>query len=157
MRGSSSCPATAARTVSMCWTRSNVSPSRSMYSSSTPSVYGSLEPNAWSRTLPPAGKPDPLPVIEGGISASVMPGRYLRSLQEESAGRRSLGQDRVCLDLDEPAWVDESGHDDVRVGRPDRAEHFAVRAGDLLEDVGARCVDPGPDDVLGPSACLREC
>ena len=32
-------------TVSMCWTRSNVSGSRSMYSSSTPSVNGSLWPN----------------------------------------------------------------------------------------------------------------
>src|SRR3954466_10119783 len=44
--GSSSCPATAASTVSMCCTRSNVSASRSMYSSSTPSVYGSLLPKA---------------------------------------------------------------------------------------------------------------
>jgi hypothetical protein len=40
----------------MCWTRSNVLESRSMYSSSTPSVYGSPLPNAWSRTLPPAAK-----------------------------------------------------------------------------------------------------
>ena len=53
MLASSSWPATAASTVSMCWTRSNVSPSSSMYSSSTPSVYGSPWPNAWSRTLPP--------------------------------------------------------------------------------------------------------
>ena len=72
IRGSSSWPATAASTVSMCWTRSNVSASRSMYSSSTPSVYGSLWPNAWSSTLPPGGKLEPLPVIEGGMSESVM-------------------------------------------------------------------------------------
>jgi hypothetical protein len=37
-----------------------------MYSSSTPSVYGSLAPNAWSSTLPPSAKRLPLPVIEGG-------------------------------------------------------------------------------------------
>src|ERR671922_234175 len=61
---SSSCPEIAASTVSMCWTRSNVSPSRSMYSSSTPSVYGSPLPKRWSRTLPPAAKP--LAVIEAG-------------------------------------------------------------------------------------------
>ena len=73
IRGSSSWPATAASTVSMCWTRSNVSPSSSMYSSSTPSVYASLAPNAWSSTLPPGGKCEPLPVIEGGISESLMP------------------------------------------------------------------------------------
>jgi len=35
-----------------------------MYSSSTPSVYGSLWPNLWSRTLPPAAKL--LLVIEAG-------------------------------------------------------------------------------------------
>src|SRR5881396_786510 len=66
MTGSSSWPATAASTVSMCCTRSNVSPSSSMYSSSTPSVYGSLWPNAWSSTLPPGAKRAPLPVIDGG-------------------------------------------------------------------------------------------
>jgi hypothetical protein len=53
---SSSCPTTEARTVSMCWTRSKVCGSRSMYSSSTPSVYGSPLPNAWSSTLPPSAK-----------------------------------------------------------------------------------------------------
>jgi hypothetical protein len=37
-----------------------------MYSSSTPSVYGSLLPNAWSSTLPSRAKPAPLPVIEAG-------------------------------------------------------------------------------------------
>ncbi len=64
--GSSSCPATAASTVSMCWTRSKVSPSSSMYSSSTPSVYGSLWPNAWSKTLPPGANRAPFPVIDEG-------------------------------------------------------------------------------------------
>ena len=48
----------------MCWTRSNVSPSRSMYSSSTPSVYGSDLPNVWSSTLPPSIAP--FPVIDEG-------------------------------------------------------------------------------------------
>ena len=62
--GSSSCPAMAPSTASTCWTRSSVSPSRSMYSSSTPSVYGSPVPKLWSSTLPPG--PKPLPVIDGG-------------------------------------------------------------------------------------------
>ena len=48
----------------MCWTRSNDVPSSSWYSSSTPSVYGSLWPNVWSSTLRPrAGPSEPLPVI----------------------------------------------------------------------------------------------
>ena len=64
IRGSSSWPEIACSTVSMCWTRSNVSPSRSMYSSSTPSVYGSDCPKVWSSTLPPWTAP--LPVIELG-------------------------------------------------------------------------------------------
>src|SRR4051794_39163973 len=64
MRGSSSWPATAASTVSMCWTRSSVSPSSSMYSSSTPSVYGSPLPKLWSSTLPPSA--NPVPMISGG-------------------------------------------------------------------------------------------
>ncbi len=51
-------------TVSMCWTRSNVSGSRSMYSSSTPSVNGSPTPNLCSSTLPPSAKLSP--VIDGG-------------------------------------------------------------------------------------------
>jgi hypothetical protein len=37
-----------------------------MYSSSTPSVYGSLWPKAWSSTLPPGANRPPLPVIEAG-------------------------------------------------------------------------------------------
>ena len=61
---SSSWPATAARNVSMCWTRSKLSGSSSMYSSSTPSVYGFVLPNAWSRTLPPAANP-PAVMLEG--------------------------------------------------------------------------------------------
>src|SRR5579859_7129375 len=94
MRGSSSCPATAASTVSMCWTRSRVSLSRSMYSSSTPSVYGSLVPKAWSSTLPPGGNSEPFPVIEGGISEPLMRGRYLPCLQEESAGPARRAESR---------------------------------------------------------------
>src|SRR4029078_13626535 len=65
MRGSSSWPLTSERTLWMCCTRSNVSASRSMSSSSTPSVYGSLAPYLWSSTLPPCGKLLPLPVIDG--------------------------------------------------------------------------------------------
>ena len=38
--------------------------SRSMYSSSTPRVYRSPFPKAWSRTLPPAAKPLPV-MLEG--------------------------------------------------------------------------------------------
>jgi hypothetical protein len=56
----------------MCCTRSKVSLSSSMYSSSTPRVYGSLVPKAWSRTLPPGGNCEPLPVIDGGIRESLM-------------------------------------------------------------------------------------
>jgi len=37
-----------------------------MYSSSTPSVYGSLWPNAWSKTLPPGANRAPFPVIYEG-------------------------------------------------------------------------------------------
>ena len=40
------CPATPATTVSMCWTRSKVLPSRSMNSSTTPSVNGRRAPDA---------------------------------------------------------------------------------------------------------------
>ena len=54
----------AVSTVSTCWTRSKVSGSRSMYSSSTPSVNGGVEPKRWSSTLPPSAKP--LPVIDAG-------------------------------------------------------------------------------------------
>ena len=54
----------------MCWTRSNEVPSSSWYSSSTPSVYGSLCPNVWSSTLArEPGVPElPLPVMSAGIS-----------------------------------------------------------------------------------------
>ena len=48
MTDSSSLPSTAASTVSMCCTRSNVVASSSMYSSSTPSVYGSPAPKRCS-------------------------------------------------------------------------------------------------------------
>src|SRR4029077_19231677 len=124
MRGSSSCPATAARTVSMCCTRSKVSPSSSMNSSSTPSVYGSLAPNAWSSTLPPGGKLEPLPVIEGGIRESLMPGRYPAGLQEESVSRASFGKERVRLDLDLPRRVEQPGDDEHRRRGQDRAEQL---------------------------------
>src|ERR1700751_3409386 len=134
MRGSSSWPATAASTVSMCWTRSKVSPSRSMYSSSTPSVYGSLAPNAWSSTLPPGGKLEPLPVIDGGMSESFMRGPYPAGLQEESAGwarqRASFGKERFRLDLDLPRGVEHAGDDEHRRRGKDRIEQLAVRTSD---------------------------
>ena len=55
---------TRASIESMCCTRSHVSGSRSMYSSSTPSVYGSPEPKRWSSTL--AWSVPSVPVIEAG-------------------------------------------------------------------------------------------
>src|SRR5262249_17609260 len=134
MRGSSSCPATAASTVSMCWTRSNVSPSSSMYSSSTPSVYGSLAPNAWSRTLPPGGNCEPLPVIEGGMRESLMRGRYPRALQEESFG--SFGEKRVGLDLDLPGWIEQRADDQHRRCGRVLPKQLAVRPPDRLPVVG---------------------
>src|ERR1700756_1436977 len=148
MRGSSSCPATAASTVSMCWTRSNVSPSRSMYSSSTPSVYGSPTPNAWSRTLPPGGNCEPLPVIEGGMRESLMRGRYPAPLQEEGVG--SLGEQCVGLDLDLPGGIEQPADDQHRRRRRVLPEQLAVRTSDRLPVGRVDEVDPRADDVLRP-------
>src|SRR6476659_1221553 len=134
-RGSSSCPATAASTVSMCCTRSNVSRSRSMYSSSTPSVYGSLAPKAWSSTLPPGGNLEPLPVIDGGMSESFMRGPYPCGLQEDSADRAwrraPFGKERrVRLDLDRARGVEHPRDDEHRRRSNDRTEQLAVRTSD---------------------------
>src|SRR5437660_9379703 len=133
MRGSSSWPATAASTVSTCWTRSKVSSSRSMYSSSTPSVNGSPLPKAWSRTLPPSANPAPLPVMLGGVTCL--------------STSEVLLDDRVRLDLDEPARVEERRDDERRCGRSRLAEHLGMRAADLDDVLGPRQVETRPDDV----------
>ena len=97
MRGSSSWPAIAASTVSTCWTRSNVSPSRSMYSSSTPSVYGSLLPKVWSSTLPP--RDGALAGDRGGIdllhSGSIASTSISTSQRGSSRLRRRAGAGRA--------------------------------------------------------------
>src|SRR3954471_23379363 len=117
---------TAASTESMCCTRSHVSGSSSMYSSSTPSVYGSPDPNLWSRTLAPApgAATLPLPVIDGGKICSIV-AKYRRA-------ERSSTDVRLSLDLDEPARVEQTGHDPGRRGAC-LAERVAVRAGDLVD------------------------
>src|SRR5215470_13354931 len=158
MRGSSSWPATAARTVSMCWTRSNVSLSRSMYSSSTPSVYGSLAPKAWSSTLPPGGNCEPFPVMEGGISESVMPGRYPPCLQEESgAWRASFGKECVGLDLNLPGWIEQPLDHQHGRRRRMRPEHLTVCHTDRLPVGGVDEVDASTNDMLGRCADFVKC
>ena len=106
----------------MCWTRSKVSPSSSMYSSSTPSVYGSAF-RTCGRARCRCGA-SPLPVIEVGGSAS----RHVR----------------FRLDLDTPARVEQGLDDDCGRGRADSQGHLAVRATDLLEVVRLNQVDAGP-------------
>ena len=124
-----------------------------MYSSSTPSVYGSLVPNAWSSTLPPGGKLEPLPVIDGGISESLMPGRYPQVCAEESGG--SLGEECVGLDLDAPGGIEQAGdHEHRRRGRV-LAEELTVRASDRLPVGRIDEVDARADDVLGPAPSSR--
>src|SRR6476469_229368 len=140
---SSSLPSTAARTVSMCWTRSNVVESRSMYSSSTPSVYGSPLPNECSSTLPWVASP--LLVMLGGTTLS-MPGCY----------GSALGNDCVRLDFDQPARVEQRGHDQHRRRRLGLAEDLAVGAADLRPVLGTCQVDPRADDVLRACADLGE-
>ena len=60
-----------------------------MYSSSTPSVYGSLEPKRWSSTL-----------------ASVVAG-----VREACPVTILLTDHRLGLDLDEPARIEQARHD----------------------------------------------
>src|SRR6478672_2702434 len=133
-----------------------------MYSSSTPSVYGSLAPKAWSSTLPPGGNLEPLPVIDGGMSESFMRGPYPHGLQEESADRAwqraSFGKERrVRLDLDLPRGVEHPRDDEHRRRREDRTEQLAVRTSDRLPIGRIDEVDASPDDVLGPRAELTQC
>ena len=112
MRGSSSWPATAASTVSMCWTRSNVSPSRSMYSSSTPSVYGSLVPEGVVEHAP-AGRE--LRALARDRRRDQRIG-HAKTISRRFAGRKraSLGKERVGLDLDLPARVEQPRDDEHR-------------------------------------------
>src|SRR5688500_14696145 len=53
----------------------------------------------------------------------------------------ALVDDRVGLELDEPARIDEARDDDVGVRGPDVGEDLAVGARHLLEEVGARGED----------------
>src|SRR5690349_12082589 len=67
-----------------------------MYSSSTPSVYGSLLPNEWSSTLPPGAKL--LPVIVAG-KMTFTAGKYL-PLQRFFSVSSALGRTIVTTSND---------------------------------------------------------
>src|SRR5262245_3984985 len=105
----------------MCCTRSSVALSRSMYSSSTPSVYAPPSPKRWSRTLD-----------------------------------SSSGDNRVHLDLEQPARIDERVHGHGRVHGPDVAEDLCVRPRHLVEVGGRRDEDARAHDVLEPCAELLQ-
>src|SRR5437762_4368083 len=131
----------------MCWTRSHVSGSRSMYSSSTPSVYGSPFPNRWSSTLAssPAALRAPLPVIDGGKICFTE-----RSIPGSRHPDHGFG-----LDLHEPARI-EQRRDDARGGRSDVRERLAVRAPDVVDEGGGSDEDPGAHDVVEGRARFGE-
>ena len=124
--------ATAARTESMCCTRSHVSGSSSMYSSSTPSVNGSLLPNAWSSTLAApgralgalAGDRRREDLLHGGsitASASISTSQRGSSSSRDDAGRRGpCGRERLAV-----------GAADVVDGR--RVGDVDARAHDVVE------------------------
>src|SRR3954469_10320373 len=124
----------------MCCTRSHVSGSSSMYSSSTPSVYWSPFPKRCSSTpapLPP--RPiEPLPVITAG--------RFARSRPEYH---------RFGLDFHQPTWIEEL-RDDPGRRRACRAERLAVRPPDVVDQARVGDVDARAHDVLERRACLRE-
>src|SRR3954454_5286128 len=139
--------ATAARTESMCWTRSHVSGSRSMYSSSTPSVYGSPFPNRCSSTLAwsPGVLCAPLPVIDGG-KICFTGGSIPASRQPDHC---------FGFDLDEPARIEQAG-DDARGRGPGVRDRLSVRAPDVVDEGGVGDEDPGAHDVVERGARFGE-
>ena len=60
---------------------------------------------------------------------------------------RSAGQDRVELDLDLPARVDQTRNDDHRARRADLTEDAAMRVGDLVDVVDRGEEMAGPHDI----------
>ena len=107
-----------------------------MYSSSTPSVYGSDCPNVWSSTLPPG---------DGALAGDRVRVDLLH-----------VGQHRLGLDLDAPARVEQRLDDDRRRRGADLGEHLAVGARDLLPVVRVDEEHARPDDVGEAGAGLLE-
>src|SRR5436190_226016 len=69
----------------------------------------------------------------------------------------SIGaHDRLGLDLDLPAGVEEAGDDDHRGGGADVGEHGVVRAADGVLIVGIHDVHARAHDVLRPGARLAQ-
>ena len=68
---------------------------------------------------------------------------------------RSVTGERLGLDFDKPARVEQRRDDAGRRGPGDR-ERVAVRAADLVDVRGARDVDPGAHDVVEARAGLGE-
>src|SRR5947209_1851619 len=137
----------------MCCTRSQVSGSRSMYSSSTPSVYLSPFPKLWSRTLAPAPPApiEPLPVIDGG-KICFMPGSIPRSATSHSrtwfAARTRFGHPyRFSFDFYDPTSVEQL-RDDPRRSRASAGERLAVRAADVVDVRRLGHVDARAHDVV---------
>src|SRR4051812_28258306 len=132
---------------SMCWTRSHVSGSSSMYSSSTPSVYGSDAPKRWSRTLASW-----LPLLTPNLpSGEVSHGDPAKA----GASGRGSPDHRLGLDLDAPARVEELRADPAQ-RRPGGGDRLAVCAADRADVLGARDVDPRPQDVVEARGGLAE-
>ena len=150
----------------MCCTRSNVSASRSMYSSSTPSVYGSLLPNAWSSTLPPGRKARALARDRRRID--LLARLYIHT------GVLLLGKQRVSLDLDHPAWIEEARRRRAWCSRGGRRANISpwarptssqsaasrrkVRVRTTCSGRGARLGEGGDDDLeAAPRLAVRVC
>ncbi len=67
-----------------------------------------------------------------------------------------LRDDRIGFDLDEQRGLDQPAHLDHGCGRPDAAEHLAVRLSDLLPPVDVGDVHAGPHDVRQLGAGLLQ-
>ena len=76
---------------------------------------------------------------------------------EGAAGGLTGREDGVGLDLDDPAWIEQPGHDDHRARRAHGTEHLAVHGPDRVRHIVANDVLPRADDVVHARAELLEC
>src|SRR5438093_10714186 len=92
-----------------------------------------------------------------GSTASSPAARASLSAPGDVTTRSAGADDRVGLDLDLPAGVEEPTGNDHRACRPDVAEDLAVDAADDLPVVAGRQERSCPNDVAQGRAGLGEC